>query len=267
MKASEPDFRSSLQGAGLSSFDLKILAIVGMTFNHIGNAFGDALPLWVKVLCIVAGCITFPVMAFLLSEGYRHSRNRIHYGFRLFVCGLLSLVPFCIVADWRALNIMFTLLLCLWIIALYEKMQHRFLFWLFFGLAVLANAAMDWPIAAVPLALCFHAVKNKNTRRRAATAIVWLFGALPMLAACVIPQEAVPVEGLRQIFEYCYTDFGTPWADALPYVLFYFSAPIAAMPLLDRYNGTRGRAVKYLFYLYYPLHLWILALVKLCVFA
>ena len=38
----------------------------------------------------------------------------------------------------------------------------------------------------------------------------------------------------------------------------YQWAMIAALPLIALYNGKRGRDMRYLFYFFYPLHLWIL---------
>jgi len=38
---------------------------------------------------------------------------------------------------------------------------------------------------------------------------------------------------------------------------------IAALPFIILYNGERGRySLKYLFYVFYPLHIWILYIVK-----
>ena len=54
---------------GVSSFTLKVVAIVGMTFNHACYIFYPYLPAEALLLLFGFGGLTFPIMAFLLVEG------------------------------------------------------------------------------------------------------------------------------------------------------------------------------------------------------
>ena len=58
-----------------SALMLKIAAIVGMTANHTAVVFGTSLPDVALCVLTALGGLTFPVMAYLLIEGYRHTSS------------------------------------------------------------------------------------------------------------------------------------------------------------------------------------------------
>lgn len=68
----------------LSTTDLKILAIIAMTVDHTAFLFVDKHSLLYYFMRMF-GRLTAPIMVFLLTEGYRHTRNRIKYLARLFM--------------------------------------------------------------------------------------------------------------------------------------------------------------------------------------
>ena len=79
--------------------------------------------LWATVIpgsnwltCI--GRIAFPIFAFLIVEGYTHTRNLKKYVMRLLLCAALSEVPFDLVMGGRAFypfhqNVLWTFLIAL----------------------------------------------------------------------------------------------------------------------------------------------------------
>ena len=84
---------------GVSSFTLKVVAIVGMTFNHACYIFYPYLPAEALLLLFGFGGLTFPIMAFLLVEGYHHTSNIKRYAGRLLAFALVSQVPYAL-CDW-----------------------------------------------------------------------------------------------------------------------------------------------------------------------
>ena len=65
----------SHRNSHITSFVLKIAAIVGMTANHVAHVMGPLMP-WEATLVLYSfGGITYPIMAFLLVIGYRHTSN------------------------------------------------------------------------------------------------------------------------------------------------------------------------------------------------
>lgn len=83
------------QGFGISAFWLKLLAIAAMTVDHIGYLFYPGVS-WMRMV----GRLTFPIMAFLIAEGYRHTHDLRRYETRLFVFALISMLPFYLAFGW-----------------------------------------------------------------------------------------------------------------------------------------------------------------------
>ena len=62
----------------LSNFDLKILAIITMTIDHIGAIMYPNIDIF-----RIIGRVSFPIFAFLLVEGFKHTSNKHKYYIRL----------------------------------------------------------------------------------------------------------------------------------------------------------------------------------------
>ena len=123
----------------LSGSGLKILAIVTMVIDHIGATFPRStasvvLHIGQKRLMLYTvmrfiGRLSFPIFAFLLVEGFLHTRNRERYGIRLAVFALLSELPWNLLHTdgWRyeTQNVFFTLLLGYLGLCLIERIQRE----------------------------------------------------------------------------------------------------------------------------------------------
>ena len=73
----------------MSSFALKLIAIISMLFDHAGYAIYGKLS-W----CNFIGRLAFPIFAFQITEGYIHTKNLKNYFFRLGIFALISQIPF-----------------------------------------------------------------------------------------------------------------------------------------------------------------------------
>ncbi len=74
---------------GISALVLKLVVCVSMVFDHIGLIYlqPQTLP---YVIFRSLGRVAFPLVAFLLVEGFVHTKSKKKYGLRLFLFGLLS---------------------------------------------------------------------------------------------------------------------------------------------------------------------------------
>ena len=109
-------------------FTLKIFAIIGMILQHAALILGEVIPFSWQVLMHAAGGLTFPIMAFFLVEGLKHTSDVSKYLERIFVVGIVAQIFFVWAYGhpfWFApLNIMFLLWAGLLIIHLHQKMEE-----------------------------------------------------------------------------------------------------------------------------------------------
>lgn len=122
------DNRLNLQYKCISQEALKVLACLSMLLDHFGaivvyamfqNAAmsghdaGEILDLYELLRSV--GRLAFPIYCFLLSEGVHHTRNPRKYGLRLMIAALLSELPFDLALhggfSWQNQSVMITLLL------------------------------------------------------------------------------------------------------------------------------------------------------------
>lgn len=235
---------------GVSAFALKVAAIAGMTACHVGVLARELLPWWAYCLCEALGGLTFPIMAFLVSEGYRHTSNCRRYACRLAVFAVLAQVPYGIFFEPLELalgdqvvrlpftgNALFTLLVGLGLVAGYDRMRNRPAFWAFAALGVAGSVLLDWGVLGPVMVLMGH-VLDEGWRRRALPAVL-----------------AVAALGLPALGSVLAGDLS-----ALPEALYAFVGGTASAALLLAYDGSRGRSLKWFFYAYYPLHIAIIGL-------
>ena len=245
----------------LSGAAIKWIAIITMLIDHIGAVilfpllgrmtYGGYGPEEIELLNTIytitrtIGRLAFPLFAFLIVEGFVHTRDIKKYGIRLFLFALISEIPFDLATQGVLLegtgqNIYFTLTLGLVAMAVYEhfKEDNRFL-----GLAialmisVLAEwAHVDYGFYGVLLMFVFYLYRKETGKMAIGFFILALYKF---------------IEAIRQT--------GSMELSSVPlfYYLMYFT-PLLTLPILAQYNGVRGKQAKYFFYLFYPVHLLIL---------
>lgn len=223
----------------LSGAQLKYIAFFSMLLDHVNKALlypnlNGGLLLWISDLFDILGRIAFPLFAFLLVEGFFHSRNRIRYLVSLLGAALLSEVPFDLFTtctfynpNWN--NVLFTLALMLLTI------------WIIDG-------------CKAPL-------------RRIAPALWYLLSAVVLVVMCYLSMVlSVDYEYHAILIGYFFYLFHGTTLLALPFCFLSMFKEVWALlgfGLTLTYNGERGRQHKVFNYLFYPVHLLILGLLRL----
>ncbi|MDR2492657.1 MAG: conjugal transfer protein TraX [Coriobacteriales bacterium] len=225
---------------GLDAFVLKVAAIVAMTSDHIGIVFWGQLPDWARIALFAPGGLTFPVLACLLTVGYRHTRDVRIYALRLLGFAAVAQIPYHFMIS-GSLNVLFTLLLGLGVLCLYDRVKNRAVFAVAFVGAVFLSGYCDWAYVGVPMILLYRVVEQRP----------WCF---------VLPALLVGALMLFNIFASLFS--GTLGVHALAQLAYAAVGTTLSVPLLLRYNGQRGRSLKYFFYAYYPAHLAVLVVLR-----
>ena len=244
----------------LSGFVLKWIAIITMLIDHIAavviegridfiNSHPDLylrsnyFTLWtVYGVMRSIGRMAFPIFCFLIVEGFLHTRSVGKYALRLGIFALISEIPFDLAfrnsfTDFQYNNVFLTLLIGLLVLIGLKAVEKRF-----FG-------------------------ENISMPKRC----LGIFFMADIICLGMLIAECL------------YTDYGAAGvaAIALLYVLrnyrmVAFGAAVVSLAVLSDpvelwallmlipvhfYDGTRGREMKYFFYIFYPAHLLILTLI------
>lgn len=233
--------------AGLDRDALKLIAAAAMLLDHVSWRF-LAFESPLSQLFHTIGRVTLPIMCYFLAEGYAYTRSKIKYALRIFVFALLSQIPYAMFQgnawDAPAFNVLFTLLFSFLAIAAFDQMQKGALRWLAVLFCIAATWWCDWPLTAVLFTLAF-----------------WVFRADAGKRAAAFSAAAV--------FYFCFgfaakLEAGYGVAASLQACL-YLLGVFLALALLSCDNLRQGRLLrtewgKWSFYLFYPAHLLLLAL-------
>lgn len=215
---------------------LKIIAVISMLIDHIGAyIFPDAY--WLR--CI--GRLAFPIFAFFIAEGMRYTRSRKRYVLTLLVFAIISQIPYGFLREFYYLNILFTFLIAIFAIFLienYKKNETLYMIYLLLLGSVLLFVEflniVDYGIFGVLLILVFYFVKDKKLSFSLGAACLVLLTLKMMLFAGFT---------LRSTVQFL---------------------SILSLPLLYFYNGNKGKVnLKWLFYIFYPLHLLVILIITL----
>lgn len=236
----------------MSSFAIKLIAIITMFCDH----FGDAILGRFSVLNII-GRIAFPLFCFQIVIGYKHTKNINKYIIRLLLFGIISQIPFSLftysyTGRFDLLNVYFTLafgLLAVYVLDVLPKKYKLIGVFLDVILMIIAEFLQtDYGWFGVCLIICIYLFYNdkKSNISNSETSLTFfnnnLLFSIVFFALVVIKFSNYFVEGLYNM--------------AITQILGTFF-PIVFMFL---YNGKKGHSMKYFFYVFYPLHLLILVI-------
>lgn len=217
---------------GLTNNQLKIIAMISMFIDHFGLIFFPK----VEIFRII-GRLALPIFAYMIAEGCKYTRNRKRY------LGIIAVMA-----------TVFQIFYFVFMKSLYQGIL------VVFSLSIAIIYAID------------SFLKNKKLSNR-------------ILMALIVLGILFVVIGFPIIFEQygVVFDYGC-WALGLPVIVYFapsktskiicctilltlmalFTIPrqiwaLFTVPLFILYNGERGKTkLKYLFYIFYPLHLVII---------
>lgn len=283
---------------GLTAFQLKVIALVCMTIDHVA-AYGPDIPAiarWYSYFRLI-GRIAAPIFLFLLVQSIRHTRSKPRFVLRLYLAGaavgLLDTamnVFFGEVLGYRTMgNILFTFFYVALYVLLIERLAAACRGRDVRAAALTAGAFLLSLVPSVFFQTLYGLMPTGTSM-----AVRYLFQGL---RTSLIPSFYDVDYGIglillglllyaaRTKYRQCgvFIGFclfclagalvGMAWGDLYRISLFGLTGTffdlsqcrmVLALPFLLLYNGERGRSCKWFFYWYYPVHRYaIIILAKL----
>jgi len=263
------------QGFELTSFDLRIIAIAAMFIDHAAAVLPHIFVGDCYIIMRMIGRLAFPIFCFLITEGFSHTKNISKYVLRLALFAVISEIPFDLafsrtVFDTGHQNVFFTLLLGLAGICAAGKGAKALIGYFCKKLGKdesISKSPILQSVVALPvIALCAYLAEVlacdygaqgvlmicalymfRERKAMAYIALILINSALCM-SVSVIPSST---SGILEMWNVVFYD-SVQWA-----------APLAVIPIM-LYKGKAGRkSMKYFFYAFYPLHIFVLYLISL----
>jgi len=218
---------------GISRNSLKLIAATSMVLDHTSALFLDQSSFFGLSLRFV-GRITFPIMAFMIAEGYYRTKNFNKYIWRLIITGVISVFA-CYIYNQTIIpaNAIFTLTLGLLGIKVYNMTTTMDIKIALSFILICFAIISDYGIWGILLTVLFGIFKNNKHYQ-----IIMFFFMAIIGIIMNINNNPIVFAGL------------------------FLTIPILILYNQNKYEKTK---FKHFFYYFYPLHLIILKLAKIII--
>lgn len=231
---------------------IKYIAMLTMLLNHIANVFLPPQTLLYECFLNI-GYFTAITMCYFLVEGYGYTRSKDKYARRLLLFAVLSQIPYDMAfaegkwLEFTGFNMMVTLFLCFRLIRIQDQVKLRSGRFTRIAMLFVLSVFCDWSVLAPAFTLLF--VWAKDSGRKKAYAFLGAMG----LFFTVNFLGGIGVLPLRENLTRC---------------LFALTGVgLSGIVILCLYNGRqmeKGRIFsKWFFYLFYPVHLLVIGIVRI----
>ena len=225
-----------------SGAQLKYIAFLSMLIDHVNKALmyplltENGFLRYVSDVFDILGRVAFPLFMFFLVEGFFKTGNRFKYLLNLIVFGIISEIPFdlfqsAVLFQPNSNNVMFTLALALVMIWVIDELKVP--------KSYIIPPVLWFPVSIIiVITVCLLSMiwgLDYEYHGILIAYFFYIFRNNPILSI---------IGGYLSILK-------TPWA-------------LLGFGLTLTYNGKRGKQNKILNYLFYPVHLLILGLLRLC---
>ena len=218
----------------LNNNQLKILALIAMTVDHVGYEFFSN----VDVLRYI-GRLAFPIFAFMIAEGCKHTRNRKKYIGIIFAEALICQAVYFIAERSLYMNVFVTFTLSIAVIFALD-------------FAVSAKSVKSFAVFAVAVVFLLFVTLYLPRKFDGFEIDYGLIGVFTPLAVYLSKNKWAKLVSLFVMMLFLGIKTGG-----------YQYFGLLSVLLLLFYNGKRGKKqIKYFFYAYYPLHLALIYLIS-----
>lgn len=240
----------------LNSNELKLVAIIAMTVDHIAWAMFDGYPTApLPIFMHIIGRLTCPIMCYFIAEGYHYTKNINKYTFRLFAFAFIShfayifasnafvnfksFIPFYYGDFLNQTSVMWSLAWGLVMLRIADSKKIKLTCKVLLVILIcIITLPSDWSCIA---SLCIMAIGTNRDNLKKQMAWMIFYVALYSLVYFFAIDK---VYGALQM------------------------GVILSIPIIAMYNGSRGKNekinkfMKWFFYIFYPAHLFVIGLIN-----
>ena len=250
----------------MNAYFLKLIALFSMFIDHMVKAGIISQPMlmnlfhldlstsaFVLELIGLSGRISFPIFAFLIAEGYRHTHNSKRYLFRLLAFAVLSEIPFDlalipwqnewyqVITPYKHMNILFTFALAIIGLMLYHHVQAN-------------KVHLSVQIGSLLLPVLPAVIYGTDYS---------VFGMMFVYVSYFCIDKKWCYASMTGVLFLLYIVYSSGFFTNLTiHNLYEWIASCISILFICFYNGKRGKSVKWIFYVAYPLHLLLITLWK-----
>lgn len=187
--------------------------------------------------------MAFPLFAFVAVEGYLHTSNLKKYVNKLVIFALISQIPYmlfktCVIHVLKLeFNVIFTLLLGIISISIYDKSKNKYLGFIIALLPVIIGQVIkaDYGWYGVGLIFLIYLTKT-NKIKLIVTYILYTL--------------------LYYFVTFIKIDF-----ELIKYYIPYIITSIIPIIFMVLYNNKLGKKIQYFYYWFYPIHMLVLFII------
>lgn len=225
----------------LSSFQLKVFAMIFMVMDHLYTYLnlkgGIDIPIWFGYI----GKISAPIFFYLIVEGFFHTRNRKKYMVRLFSFGVLMVGVDLLLGINNNIFLSLGLSVALMTAIEFGKKSERYGLSSVLAIGIgLLGMLTEASIYGVIMTLIFYFLREKKG---------WMV--FTFILCSILPVFGAISMGsyfLESIFIW---DYQWMMILSIPFILLYSGE-----------LGLKNKFTKWMFYLFYPLHLIVIILLS-----
>ncbi len=240
---------------GVSSFTLHIIAMVLMLCDHL---WATVIPGNFWLTCV--GRLAFPMFAFMVVEGYHHTKSYKKYMLRLLVFAIISEMPFNIMSGGSIIypfhqNVLWSFLIALLGVRLMDKARSKFnpivsavLCIIIIGVFSIMGllTMVDYYNYGILMVFAFYIFSGETWKHWICQLLALLYINNFMMKGMYFPISI----------------FGTTFN------VYQQSFAVLSLPIIWSYKGEKGyssKFIQYAFYAFYPVHILILGVLGILI--
>lgn len=241
---------SLIEGKGLNRSQLQLIAVIAMLIDHI--SIFSPIPSLYYIMRFI-GSMTIIIMCYFVAEGYHKTKNIGRYIIRMGIFAAVSQIPYYLYIRWGEFpqsfnglivdmfyhrNAIFTLFVGLLLLTILKSQYNLILKLVAIVLALQLSKSSDWRYFAVMWIVGFGLFYGSAKKQ-----IAWLAGILLLyLVLTAIGPVSLIINEHKLVPAVLYG-----WLSGFGGFMTVFLLPL--------YNGERGNASKWIWYIFYPAHL------------